>query len=393
MTMNATLRKVACALLAILILSGGGAAMNARADVSAYVYDAISGDHFDNNSGWPTDFQFFYYTNLTFGVFDTFQVSRNFNYGGAFGYYDVERRIMDGYVYHTLRVAGTAINSQYADVSFNRDGSIASGFESEADSSATAQLTEDMMIEYLPDSVTDTPPTSVSFQASYLIQGGLSGHDWNYGAQPGNVDVADSTLGEPAPLATLFSPPIALSTNIVSNSNVIVGNETTATLNTIFQYEDYIGGGADWDNITWVAAPDPVNDYEVNYTVPCAYDLRYIFQGFVNMVDQNNQPIPPNKLKFLCVNPNDTAQQVQFASQPDQTTEQAIWLTAVPGTNSIVLQWPSYAGNYQLETAASLASAYWNTNSLPAPVVSGPFLQVTVPATNAAAFFRLIQSN
>lgn len=391
--MNPNLKKPAGALLAIFLLSGGWTTFEARADVSAYVYDAISGDHFDNNSGWPTDFKFFYYTNLNFGVFDTFQVSQNFNYGGAYGYYDVERRIVGGCVYHTLRVAGTAINSQYVSVTFNSGGGIASGFESEADSSATAQLTEDMMIEYLPDSVTDTPPTSVSFQASYLIQGGLSGHDWNYGAQPGNVDVADSTLGDPAPLATLFSPPIAVSTNIVSNSNLIVGNETTATLNTVFQYEDALWGGADWDNIASVAEPDPINDYVVNYTVPCAYDLRYIFQGFVNIVDQNNQPIPPNKLKFLCVNPNDTTQQVQFASQPDQTIEQAIWLAAVPGTNSLVLQWPSYASNYQLEMTTNLTSASWNTNSLPMPVVSGPFLQVTVPATNASAFFRLIQNN
>ena len=124
-----------------------------------------------------------------------------------------------------------------------------------------------------------------------------------------------------------------------------------------------------------------------------SFDLRYYFQGFVNIVDQNGQPIPASKLIFWCVNPNDTTQKISFASQPDLTIEQAVTLTAIPGTGSLTLQWPSYASNYQLQTTPALGNAAWSTNGLPAPVVSGPFLQVTVPATNAAAFFRLLQTN
>jgi hypothetical protein len=171
---------------------------------------------------------------------------------------------------------------------------------------------------------------------------------------------------------------ISISTNVVSS--VI-----KQSLNTKFNYVDALSAGINWQNS---AFPAHVSNF---YGQSATYDLQFLFQGFVNIVDQNNQPIPPSKVIFYCVGTN--TEQVAFASQPDLATEEAVSLEVVLSTNSIVVQWPSYAANYQLETTTNLANDSWTTISLPTPIQAGPFLQVTFPVTNSCAFFRLQQIN
>lgn len=347
--------------LAILAMSGGGVGLEAHADESVSVSLQLTGRHDDAGV-----IDFYASTNFgsTYGVFDTFQLVKTFSAGGAYANYDLERNIVGGYVYHTLHISGSAINSGFEFYNGSADSGANSG----------VQIQEDMMIQYVPDSFTDTPPTQVSFQESYLLQGQLQIEmdDWSIGAynfsmEGGGDDPANYT--------------ISISSNVVTSV-------TTVPLNQKFSPSELLQAGVNWDNFFLVNPalnPQPGNR--------SSFDLRFYFRGFVNIVDQNGQPIPANKLIFWCVNSNDTTQRIPFASQPDLAIEQAITLTAIPGTGSLTLQWPSYATNYQLQTTPGLGNAVWTTNGLPAPVVSGPFLQVTVPTTNAAAFFRLLQIN
>jgi hypothetical protein len=144
------------ALLAILIMGGGGAALEARADGFGDAQIQIWGDvandptvYFESDLSTNTD---------SFGTFDNWHWTGYLSSSGSYAYADLERFIAGGLVYHTLHIAGAAIYNGYPEYG-------------EADSHAEIVITEWMLIQYLPDSETDTPPTSVSFQVSYAVQG------------------------------------------------------------------------------------------------------------------------------------------------------------------------------------------------------------------------------
>jgi hypothetical protein len=366
---------------AILIMAGCGAALHARADVTVSIQNEINDFHEVPGVGVTNDVLADTQTNATFGVFDNLHFENTLSFGGTYAYYDLERNIVGGTnVYHTLHVSVSAINSPFVNTIHNPSAN--------AYSLANVEINEDLMVDYVPDSDTDTPPTSVSFQASYLVQGQLINHDWNYGSQPGDVQITENPefTANTEPLASINSAStIAVSANYL-------GKVVTTGLNSKFTLENALGGQAQWVNSMTVDTGNPNTYFNTSYTLPDGFDLQYLFQGFVNIVDQNNQPIRASKLIFYCVNSTNTAERIAFAGQPDLTIEEAVSLEVIPGTNSLVLQWPSYATNYELETSTNLAGG-WCTNSLPSPVQSGPFLQVTVPTTNSAAFFRLLQTN
>lgn len=338
-----------------IIMIGCGLTLNTQADVIANGVQVASTTA--NESGGVG---FYASTNATFSVLDTFQWQALINANGTYSYYDLERNIFSGKVYHTMRVAGTAVNTPFVGLDSPPNNIFA-----DAECQSTVEISEDMLIEYVPNSITDTPPTSISFQESYTLAGQVA-----YGADGASVTAT------PGGIFLIFMNTNETSVSISTN---ILGSTVTQALNTVFQTDNFLHAYNAWANN---------GGY---YSQPASYDLRYLFQGFVNIVDQSNQPIPPSKLIFWCVNPGDTTQRVPFASATDLANETTVSLQAIPGTNSLTLQWPSYATNYQLETTTNLANGSWGTNSLPPPVVSGPFLQVTVPTTNAAAFFRLQQ--
>jgi hypothetical protein len=60
-------------------------------------------------------------------------------------------------------------------------------------------------------------------------------------------------------------------------------------------------------------------------------------------------------------------------------------------TNGMVnLSWPQTYSNFTLQSAGNIGSGIWNSN-LSAPSIQGSNLFITMPATNAAQFFRLSQ--
>jgi hypothetical protein len=60
-------------------------------------------------------------------------------------------------------------------------------------------------------------------------------------------------------------------------------------------------------------------------------------------------------------------------------------------TNGMVnLVWPQIYSNFTLQSAGNIGSGIWNSN-LSAPSIQGSNLFITMPATNAAQFFRLSQ--
>jgi hypothetical protein len=342
------------ALFVILAIAICGAALNARANFTANVSVNYAGLSPYNYFSEQT------ITNVTGDVNASLHLEGMLSSDGGYTYYDLHRYVVGGAKYYTLHIAGSAFIADFQPPIY-----------SYAHAEGGVSLVEDMMIEYLPDSVTDTPPTSVSFQVSYLVQGYLQieagGGNWEATASPQGLNVE----GNPSGTADVTIP---LTTNIVST----VFNES---LNRPFQIPFHLYAVVNWDN-----AGEPLS------SSAAAYDLQHIFQGYVNIVDQNGQPIPPSKLLFLCVNPNapnDPTQQLVSPTTPDLTIEEAVSLQAIPGSNSLVLQWPAYASNYQLQTSTNLLTFSWTTNSLPAPVQSGPFLQVIIPTTNGCAFFRL----
>jgi hypothetical protein len=71
---------------------------------------------------------------------------------------------------------------------------------------------------------------------------------------------------------------------------------------------------------------------------------------------------------------------------------QAPVLALALGTNSVALRWPTNYGvlGLQLEQSTNLAGASWQTVS-GSPRVAGAEFEVSVPATNSAAYFRLGQ--
>ena len=60
------------------------------------------------------------------------------------------------------------------------------------------------------------------------------------------------------------------------------------------------------------------------------------------------------------------------------------------GNGSLMLSWPQIYSNYYVQSIENLTSGIWTSN-LGSPSVNGTNLQITLPATNPAQFFRLSQ--
>jgi hypothetical protein len=341
-------------LLAILVMAGGGAALDARADVSASANAGLEIGHYDDGFQLQIDFNSDSSTQATFSVSDSFRLEWYANFGGAYSYYDLERNFDGSNVTYAMRIADAHINTPFAN---DEKGAICEG-------SQEVSIREDMMLVYFPSSATDTPPTQVSFQVSYSVQGQIFLDNTNAGAaiyaQPFTDGGNDFTIYKSS-----FAIPI--------NSQVL-SDVFTESLNTKFQVQYFLSGGSDeWGH------GEPTS----------TADVRLIPNGFVNVVDQNGQSFPPGKVVFEYYNENNPNESIAVPNPANLAGTPPVLLSANLGTNGLVIQWPSYVTNYQLETTTNLVNASWTTNSLLTPMVSGPFLQVNVPTTNAAAFFRL----
>ena len=75
-----------------------------------------------------------------------------------------------------------------------------------------------------------------------------------------------------------------------------------------------------------------------------------------------------------------------YASGPDSIIGPGLNISATNG--SVILQWPGNAGNFTLQTTAVLNPAAWTTVNLAPTIVNG-LRSVTLPAQNAAAYYRL----
>jgi hypothetical protein len=145
--------------IAMLILLG--CATRLIADMESYVnfYVQVYGEYFSGN-GWTVNAS--EVTNLLtsqFGYSATFRYEEYLNTNGSYAYLDLERYIVGDNVYHKMRVSGATMNNGFA---YN------GAPEANSSAESVGSIYEDLMIQYLPSSITDTPPTSVSFQVSYL---------------------------------------------------------------------------------------------------------------------------------------------------------------------------------------------------------------------------------
>jgi hypothetical protein len=67
-----------------------------------------------------------------------------------------------------------------------------------------------------------------------------------------------------------------------------------------------------------------------------------------------------------------------------------VWLSVERISNDVLLSWPATATNFLLRSTASLILPDWQPVPI-TPQAQGGFYRVTVPATNSAAFFRLMR--
>jgi hypothetical protein len=195
-------------------------------------------------------------------------------------------------------------------------------------------------------------------------------------------------LAYPNPVQ-LYTPVVtySLSTYALSQVMTVPINEIATVV--VYSTQTLVGWHSPGEVITNVTS-----NYETSYAPPlCSYNATFYFAGYTNIVDQNNQPVPRNKLIFWCVSTNSPTNLVGIPPQPDLSIKETVPLQTIPGTNSCTIQWPLYGSDYQLQMANDLQSDIWTTNSLPPPVQNGPFLQVTIPTMNSRAFFRLLKTN
>jgi hypothetical protein len=370
-----------------LFVMAGTLAFRAQADCHVSLEEGINASLPTTANGWGINASSNSVSAFNENLQSQFMVSSN----GVWAYCELDRKVINKMVYDTSHVSGTAVSEEYAPG--DSEGSGAYAFSS-------VQISEDMLIQYVPDSITDTPPTSISFQMNYLVQAHMTANYWPDGAWDpayvagANINVAGINLALPNPVQ-LYAPAVTYSISTYALSQVMtVPIDQTTTVG-----DNQLSAAVRWDSPAEILTNANYLYYgnmsysTENYAPPCSYNVSFYFAGYTNIVDQNNQPVPSNKLIFWCVATNNATNLVAMPIQPDLSTEEAVALQAIPGTNSLTLQWPLYASNYQLQMASDLLSGTWTTNSLPPPVQAGPYLQVTVPATNSCAFFRLLQTN
>ncbi|HTV40753.1 MAG TPA: hypothetical protein VMF08_09270 [Candidatus Sulfotelmatobacter sp.] len=340
-------------------------------------YWAISGEtNVDCGAGQDTESQFIESSNAVFGYL---WFSRVVNTNGV--------------VCDRSYLAGTA----------NAEPSIGAGpADTFAYVSGIIDVSEDVLVQFVPTTNDETPPASISFQACYNVQGQISGqYDPQQGidfsgeflvsdVQPFTISIAGG-----GPLLYTTARTFTISTNVLGSamSGWSIGRAQSLEL-----YHLNASDGPEYPE--FVVTNDYGDGYYVNYGPATSYNVSCSFLYFTNIVDQSNNPVSITNLIFYCVDPNDTSNLWYTLGRPGPhstplppyTIEPPPMLTlqAYPSGNSLIIQWPLYASNFQLQKACNLTTGEWTTNCLPAPVQVGPFLQVTVPMTNSCAFFRLV---
>lgn len=328
----------------------------------------------------PTDFQCLY-TNSAFS--------------GGYAYSEVDHEVIleppggvvvtNVLIYDACCVSGNA----FEDESFWKPGDYYGDIVS---ASSSAEADEDLSIQW---NSTDAPPTSIKLQGVYLVQGQISS---DYGAGIGasgtvSVDGGASVVNFPN---GGLEPPAA---SFTFSTNVL-GAAVTCPVNALTSRDLELQVTVSWGDPVFIMTNLMTGDgYKESYTSSSWYAASCYFEGYTNIVDESNQPVDPGKLIFRYVNPKDPTN-VGYTVPPYPIPPTAPSLQVLIGpvgpaspSSGLALQWPLYASDYQLQMTANVASGVWSTSSLPAPVQVGSFLQVTIPATNSCAFFRLVQRN
>lgn len=261
-------------------------------------------------------------------------------------------------------------------------------------------------VQYIPDSRYDAPPTSISFQEIFFVQGQItSGYvgGLQIGARVQTEPDEYAALNYPQELNTAgvtFSFSDTILGDVISrvpiaasgpfNPGTFIDNRYATYITSVFLEVE-----TQWIDPAWATTnASDFYGYDASWTQPNSYNISSYSLGFTNIVDQSNNPVPPNKLVFWVVDPNSTNAAAAMPLQSSLSAQQQfVSLQAIPSTNGLTIQWPLYASNFQLQTTGDLLNGAWKTNSLPAPIQTGPFLQVSVPMTNCASFFRLVQTN
>jgi hypothetical protein len=81
---------------------------------------------------------------------------------------------------------------------------------------------------------------------------------------------------------------------------------------------------------------------------------------------------------------------VEYKNFGTQVARPQLQITAAAGGN-FVISWAATATGFNLQSSLQLGTGANWTPVTPAPTVSGNSLQVTVPAADAARFFRLVK--
>lgn len=393
---RATIRRMQVHTFAMIItifIMVAGPSFHAQADCNVQVSPDISwnGDANDANS-----------TNFSCGASQKLQAQLLVSSNGSYAYCEFDRNIIDlpgkwppAAGHESIHASGAIVGQSFWSPQNN--------VEVYAVGRSDIRVDELVLLQYIPDSQTDAPPTSISFQQVYLLQGQLTGEvSVPIRVYVGEVSEQIEGVGNPGGLNV---PAVTFSFN-----NVVLGPVISAPIGASGPLQPglsigFTGGGpttfqtwldviADWVDPAWVYTNSDGYGYDSSYTQPDLYNVSCYFSGITNVVDQNNNPVPLNKLYLWWVDPANTNMGIGMPAQSDLSVpQQFVSLQVISATNGLTMQWPLYGSNFQLQTTSDLLNGVWTTNALPVPIQAGPFLQVTVPMTNNASFFRLVQTN
>jgi hypothetical protein len=185
--------------------------------------------------------------------------------------------------------------------------------------------------------------------------------------------------------------------------STIFGIADTDTANTDYQYGQY-GSLVGQTNIHIVAVFNPPAGYLAYYTngVLCKVDnsITISMAGVwpvVNKIGADLWPDPGMRgtvSEFRIYNgvlsPSDVAA-TQALGPNELLGSTGVTVTATASGGNIILSWPASGGVYTVLSKSSLTSGTWSTNTSATPVLSGSTYQVTLPASSAAQFYRLIK--
>ena len=296
------------------------------------------------------------------------------------------------------------------------------------------------------DTVTSYATPEVSGAAALLLQAGLRG-DGGAGTNAatdirtlkalllnGAVKPADWTNSPSSPLHSRYGAGVLNVFNsyeqlaggknsYIASSSVALGgaHPPTGAVGTIGALS-----GWDFNTDTSSVIQDHVNHYYFNVT-NSENNARFMATATLVWNRQNGQTALNNLGLFLynAANSNlvacstslvDNVQHIFMPQLPQGRYDLQVWKAGGTGTVSLsetyalawafvsptlsiaqsganaALTWPLYPAGFQAETAANLNAPVWAAGGVPSPVITNRQNLVWVNATNAAQFFRLVQS-